>query len=139
LKTKPEDVSLDDKINFLMQIQAALKVPGVIRVQSNMAFDTSGSLATSEGSSNRIWRTSPGFTVWRSGTAGLAARFQALKSAGYESCWTRRCSRTPTHGEAVDARAAGGRRLRTWSRRRRTRCPRFWIVAHPTELDRVVG
>ena len=56
-------VSLDDKIQFLMNInEAALKVPGVTRVQSNMAFDYEWKyLATSEGSyiEQGFWRTSP--------------------------------------------------------------------------------
>jgi len=67
VKQKPEDVSLDDNINFLMKInEAALKVAGVNRVQSSMAFDYEWKyLATSEGSyiEQEIWRTSPGFTV----------------------------------------------------------------------------
>ena len=67
VKVKPEDVSLDDKIAFLMQInEAALKMPGVIRVQSSMAFDFEWKyLATSEGSylEQEIWRTAPNFTV----------------------------------------------------------------------------
>ena len=67
VKQKPDEVSLDDKIAFLMKInEAALKQPGVIRVQSNMAFDYEWKyLATSEGSyiEQEIWRTSPSFTV----------------------------------------------------------------------------
>src|SRR5688572_25466709 len=52
VKIKPEDVSLDDKIAFLMKInEVALKQPNIIRVQSNIAFDYEWKyLATSEGS-----------------------------------------------------------------------------------------
>src|SRR5262245_45954025 len=52
VKVKPEDVSLDDKIAFLLKInEAALKQPDIIRVQSNVAFDYEWKyLATSEGS-----------------------------------------------------------------------------------------
>ena len=39
VKQKPEDVSLDDQIAFLTGINEAAVVGGVIRVQSNMAFD----------------------------------------------------------------------------------------------------
>ena len=90
VKQKPEDVSLDDKIAFLMKInEAALKVPGVIRVQSNMAFDFEWKyLATSEGSyiEQEIWRTSPGFTVTalKNGKSKSRTFSVAPKSAGYE-------------------------------------------------------
>ena len=90
VKQKPEDVSLDDKIGFLMKInEAALKVPGVIRVQSNMAFDYEWKyLATSEGSyiEQEIWRTSPGFTVTalKNGKSKSRTFSVAPKSAGYE-------------------------------------------------------
>jgi len=52
VKVNPESVSLDEKIAFLMAInEAALKIPGIIRVQSQMAFDFEWKyLATSEGS-----------------------------------------------------------------------------------------
>ncbi len=68
---------------------AALKVPGVIRVQSNMAFDYEWKyLATSEGSylEQEIWRTSPGFTVTalKDGKSKSRTFSVAPKSAGYE-------------------------------------------------------
>ena len=90
VKVKPEDVSLDDKIAFLMQInEVALKTAGVMRVQSSMAFDFEWKyLATSEGSylEQEIWRTAPNFTV----SANKGGKFKsrtftvAPRTAGYE-------------------------------------------------------
>src|SRR5919106_3656425 len=65
VRIKPDEVSLDDKIAFLMRInEAALKQPNIIRVQSNISFDYEWKyLATSEGSylEQEIWRTAPSF------------------------------------------------------------------------------
>src|SRR4029453_17112064 len=87
IKQKPDDVSLDDKIGFLMKInEAALNVPNIIRVQSNMAFDYEWKyLATSEGSyiEQEIWRTAPGFTVtaWKAGRSKEGTLWWAPKTA----------------------------------------------------------
>jgi predicted Zn-dependent protease len=90
VKVKPEDVPLDDKIAFLMRInEMALKVPGVMRVQSSMAFDYEWKyLATSEGSyiEQEIWRTAPGFTVSAIKDGKFKSRTFSVapKTAGYE-------------------------------------------------------
>jgi predicted Zn-dependent protease len=123
VKQKPEDVSLDDKIAFLMKInEAALKVPGVIRVQSNMAFDYEWKyLATSEGSyiEQEIWRTSPGFTVTalkngksKSRTFSVAPKDRRLRSRSS----TRRCSRTSSASPTKPSSIARRRRLGSASR-----------------------
>ena len=118
VKVKPEDVSLDDKIAFLMKInEAALKVPGIIRVQSNMAFDYEWKyLATSEGSyiEQEIWRTRP------------ASRSPALKdgrSSRAPSAWRRRQPATKWCVDGEDARERGAdlrRGGRSTARRRRS-------------------
>ena len=150
VKQKPEDVSLDDKIAFLMKInEAALKVPGVIRVQSNMAFDYEWKyLATSEGSyiEQEIWRTSPGFTVTarKDGKAKSRTFSVAPKSAGYEvvleakmlenveriaSEAVEHCTAPPVGVGLKDLIMTPAHAMLTIHE----------IVAHPTELDRIVG
>ena len=150
VKQKPEDVSLDDKIGFLMKInEAALKVPGVIRVQSNMAFDYEWKyLATSEGSyiEQEIWRTSPGFTVTalKNGKAKSRTFSVAPKSAGYEVVLEAKmlenverianeavehCTAPPVGVGLKDLIMTPAHAMLTIHE----------IVAHPTELDRIVG
>src|SRR5918993_4429555 len=90
VRIKPEDVSLDDKIAFLMKInELALKQPNIIRVNSNIGFDYEWKyLATSEGSyiEQEIWRTAPSFSVTaRTGTSVKSRTYNvAPKTAGYE-------------------------------------------------------
>jgi TldD protein len=150
VKTKPEDVSLDDKIDFLMKInETALKVPGVIRVQSSMAFDYEWKyLATSEGSyiEQEIWRAAPNFTVTalRNGKSKSRTFSVAPKSAGYEvvleakmlenaeriaSEAVEHCSAPPVGVGLKDIIMTPSHAMLTIHE----------IVAHPTELDRVVG
>lgn len=150
VKVKPEDVPLDDKIAFLMAInETALKVPGVIRVQSSMAFDYEWKyLATSEGSflEQEIWRTAPGFTVvaFKNGKAKSRTFSVAPRTAGYEVVLEARMLENAERvaAEAVEHCTAPpvGVGLRdiimTPSHAMLTI---HEIVAHPTELDRVVG
>ena len=147
---KPEDVSLDDKIAFLMQVnEAALKVPGITRVQSSMAFDYEWKyLATSEGSyiEQEIWRTAPGFTVsaikdgrFKSRTFSVAPR-----TAGYEVVTEGRmlenveriCAEAIEHCTAPPVGVGLKDVIMTPNHAMLTI---HEIVAHPTELDRVVG
>jgi TldD protein len=150
VKVKPEDVSLDDKIAFLMQInEAALKVQGVTRVQSSMAFDYEWKyLATSEGSyiEQEIWRTAPNFTVsaikdgkFKSRTFSVAPR-----TAGYEVVTEGRmlenteriCAEAIEHCTAPPVGVGLKDLIMTPAHSMLTI---HEIVAHPTELDRVVG
>jgi TldD protein len=133
-----------------MQInEAALKVPGVMRVQSSMAFDYEWKyLATSEGSylEQEIWRTAPGFTVsaikdgkFKSRTFSVAPR-----TADYEVVTEGRmlenverisaeavehCTAPPVGVGLKDIIMTPSHAMLTIHE----------IVAHPTELDRVVG
>ena len=125
VKIKPDDVSLDDKIAFLMQInEVALKQPDVIRVQSQIAFDFEWKyLATSEGSyiEQEIWRTLPSFTVTaRKGNRSSSAPSPcAPKTAGLRGGARRaRCSRTSS--------ASAPRRPSTARRRRSASGSRTW-------------
>jgi TldD protein len=150
VKQKPEDVSLDDKINFLMKInEAALKVPGVIRVQSNMAFDYEWKyLATSEGSyiEQEIWRTLPGFTVTalKNGKSKSRTFSVAPKSAGYEVVLEAKmlenverianeavehCTAPPVGVGLKDLIMTPAHAMLTIHE----------IVAHATEVDRIMG
>ncbi|MDP3719912.1 MAG: TldD/PmbA family protein [Acidobacteriota bacterium] len=150
VEQKPEDVSLDDKIAFLMKInEAALKVPGVIRVQSNMAFDFEWKyLATSEGSyiEQEIYRTSPGFTVTalKDGKAKSRTFSVAPKSAGYEVVLNAKMLENVERiaAEAVEhctAPPAGVGLKDLIMTPAHAMLTIHEIVAHPTELDRVVG
>ena len=146
----PEDVPLDDKIAFLMRInEAALKVPGIIRVQSSMAFDYEWKyLATSEGSylEQEIWRTAPGFTVSALKDGKFKTRTFSVppRTAGYEVVTEGRMLENVERisAEAIEHTTAPpvGVGLKdivmTPSHAMLTI---HEIVAHPTELDRVVG
>ena len=143
-------MSLDDKIAFLMKInEAALKVPGVIRVQSNMAFDYEWKyLATSEGSfiEQEIYRTSPGFTVTalKDGKSKSRTFSVAPKSAGYEVVLNARMLENVERiaAEAVEhctAPPAGVGLKDLIMTPAHAMLTIHEIVAHPTELDRVVG
>ena len=150
VKIKPEDVPLDDKINFLMTInEAALKAPGIIRVQSNMAFDFEWKyLATSEGSyiEQEIWRSLSGFTVtaFKDGKTKQRTFSVAPKTAGYEVILDakmhenveRICAEAVEHCAAPPVGVGLKDLVMTPSHAMLTI---HEIVAHPTELDRVVG
>ncbi len=150
VKTKPDDVSLDEKIAFLMKINdAALKQPDIVRVQSQMAFDYEWKyLATSEGShiEQEIYRTAPGFTVTARKGGKVKTRTFAVppKTAGYEVVLeggmlenverisaeaAEHCSAPPVGVGLKDLICTPSHAMLTIHE----------IVAHPTELDRVVG
>ncbi len=150
VKTKPEDVSLDDKIAFLMKLnELALKQPDVFRIQSQMAFDFEWKyLATSEGSyiEQEIYRASPGFTVTaRKGGKVKTRTFNvAPRTAGYEVVTEaqmlenveRICAEAAEHCVAPPVGVGLKELVMTPSHAMLTI---HEIVAHPTELDRVVG
>ncbi|MCC7033864.1 MAG: TldD/PmbA family protein [Acidobacteria bacterium] len=150
VKVKPDDVPLDDKIAFLMQInEAALKVPDVIRVQSSMAFDYEWKyLATSEGSyiEQELWRTAPGFTVFARKDGKFKSRTFSVapRTAGYEVVTEGRmlenveriCAEAIEHCMAPPVGVALKDIIMTPNHAMLTI---HEIVAHPTELDRVVG
>jgi hypothetical protein len=75
--------------------EAALKAPGIIRVQSNMAFDFEWKyLATSEGSyiEQEIWRSLSGFSVtaFKDGKVKQRTFSVAPKKPPGGPCWRNR-------------------------------------------------
>jgi TldD protein len=151
VKVKPEDVPLDDKIAFLMKInEAALKQPNIIRVTSNIAFDYEWKyLATSEGSyiEQEIWRTAPGFSVTARKGNGVPKQRTfsvAPKTAGYEVALDARmlenveriCAEAAEHCTAPPVGVGLKDVIMTPSHAMLTI---HEIVAHATELDRIVG
>ncbi|MGE0041909.1 MAG: TldD/PmbA family protein [Vicinamibacterales bacterium] len=150
VKVKPDDVSLDDKIAFLMQInEAALKQPDVFRVQSQIAFDYEWKyLATSEGSylEQEIYRTAPSFTVFARKAGKVKSRTFVVppKTAGYEVATegemlqnveriaaeaAEHCTAPPVGVGLKDIIMTPSQAMLTIHE----------IVAHATELDRIVG
>ena len=122
----------------------------MIRVQSNMAFDYEWKyLATSEGSyiEQEIWRTSPGFTRHRAQERQVevahllgGAEVGRLRSGPRR----RRCSRTSSASprEAVEhctAPPVGVGLKDLIMTPAHAMLTIHEIVAHPTELDRIVG
>jgi len=150
VKQKPDDVSLDEKIAFLMKInEAALKVPNIIRVQSSMAFDYEWKyLATSEGSyiEQEIYRTLPGLTVTalKDGKSKQRTFSVAPRSAGYEVVLGAKmqenveqtCAEAVEHCTAPPVGVGLKDLIMTPAHAMLTI---HEIVAHPTELDRIVG
>ena len=146
----PDTVSLDDKIAFLLQInELGLKQPDVFRIQSQMAFDFEWKyLATSEGSyiEQEIHRASPGFTVTgrKNGKVKQRTFSVAPKSAGYEVILDARmlenveqiCAEAAEHCTAPPVTVGLKDLVITPAHAMLTI---HEIVAHPTELDRVVG
>ena len=150
VKTVADTVSLDDKIAFLLQInELGLKQPDVFRIQSQMAFDFEWKyLATSEGSyiEQEIHRASPGFTVTarKNGKVKQRTFSVAPKSAGYEVILDARmlenveqiCAEAAEHCTAPPVTVGLKDLVITPAHAMLTI---HEIVAHPTELDRVVG
>jgi TldD protein len=150
VRVNPDSVSLDDKIGFLMQInETALKQPDVTRVQSQISFDFEWKyLATSEGSyiEQELWRTFPSFTVTaRKGNQVKTRNFTVQpRLGGYEVALDGRMMDNVERiaGEAAEHAAAQpvGVGLKdvimTPSHAMLTI---HEIVAHATELDRIVG
>ncbi len=150
VEVNPDRVSLDDKIGFLMKVnEEALKVPDVFRVQSSMAFDFEWKyLATSEGSyiEQEIWRTAPGLQVTaRKGRSVKTRTFSVPpKTGGYEVVQgsgllenvvriageaVEHCTAPPIGAGLKDVVMTPAHAMLTIHE----------IVAHATELDRVLG
>lgn len=150
VKVNPDSVSLDDKIAFLMKInEAALKQPDVMRVQSQVAFDFEWKyLATSEGSviEQELWRTFPGFNVTaRKGNQVKQRTFTVPpRTGGYEIVLDskmlenveRIAAEAAEHCSAPPVGAGLKNLIMTPSHAMLTI---HEIVAHATELDRIVG
>ena len=151
VKVNPDDVSLDDKIAFLMKInEAALKQPDVMRVQSQIAFDFEWKyLATSEGSyiEQEIWRTFPSFSV--TARKGNEVKQRTFTRAAEDRRATRSrstakmlenveriCAEAAEHCTAPPIGVGLKDLIMTPSHAMLTI---HEIVAHATELDRIVG
>jgi TldD protein len=150
VKINPDTVSLDDKIAFLMKInEAALKQPDVMRVQSQIGFDFEWKyLATSEGSyiEQEVWRTFPSFSITaRKGNSVKQRTFSTPpKTGGYEIASDAKmldnveriaaeaaehCTAPPVGVGLKDLVITPAHAMLTIHE----------IVAHATELDRIVG
>jgi TldD protein len=133
-----------------MQInEAALKTPSITRVQSSMAFDFEWKyLATSEGSylEQEIWRTAPNFTVsaLKDGKFKSRTFTVAPRTAGYEVVTEGRmlenveriCAEAVEHCTAPPAGMGLKDIIMTPNHAMLTI---HEIVAHATELDRIMG
>ncbi len=150
IKVNPDSVSLDEKIQFLVTLnETALKQPDVMRVQSQIAFDFEWKyLATSEGSyiEQEIWRTFPSFSVTaRKGNVVKQRTFTVPpRTGGYEIALegkmlenverisaeaAEHCSAPPVGVGLKDLIISPSHAMLTIHE----------IVAHATELDRIVG
>jgi TldD protein len=150
LKKDPFKVPLDEKIDFLLKVNEAVRqTKGVFRVTSNMGFDyESKYLATSEGSyiEQEVWRAACGFTAQARGKGTFKSRTftVAPRTAGYEVIEESQMLENAARigAEAVEHAAAppvsAGLKdlILTPSHAMLTI---HEIIAHPTELDRVMG
>jgi TldD protein len=149
IEVDPFTVPLDDRIAFLMKVnEAVLQNKGVFRVQSTMAFDFEWKyLATSEGSyiEQDVWRAAGGFTVSARGKTFKTRTFTiAPRTAGYENITggrmlenaARIAAEAVEHANAPPVTAGLKDLLLSPSHAMLTI---HEIIAHPTELDRVMG
>ncbi|HEY8549023.1 MAG TPA: TldD/PmbA family protein [Vicinamibacterales bacterium] len=149
IEKDPFQVPLDEKIALLLKVnEAAAKTKGVFRVQSTMSFDYEWKyLATSEGSyiEQEVWRTAGGFTVSARGKTFKTRTFQIPpRTAGYENILTggmldhaeRIAAEAVEHASAPPMSPGLKDLVLTPSHAMLTI---HEIVAHPTELDRVMG
>jgi TldD protein len=149
IKKDPFKVPLDEKIAFLMKLNAAAaQTKGVFRVQSTMGFDYEWKyLATSEGSylEQEVWRAAAGFTVSARGKGFKTRTFTiAPRTAGYENVEEGRmienaariAAEAVEHASAPPVTAGLKDLILTPSHAMLTI---HEIIAHPTELDRVMG
>ncbi len=150
IRKDPFQVPLDDKIAFLLALnEKMLETKDVIRVQSTMAFDYEWKyLATSEGSyiEQEVWRTAP--TMQATARKGRQVKTRTFivppKTAGYEVVENGKMleNAPKVAAEAVEHAAAQpvGQGLKdlilTPSHAMLTI---HEIVAHATEVDRIVG
>ena len=150
VKINPDSVPLDDKIAFLMKInETALKQSDVMRVQSQVSFDFEWKyLATSEGSyiEQELWRTFPSFSVTARRNNQVKQRTFTVppRTGGYEIALDGRmlenveriaaeaaehCTAPPVGVGLKDLIMTPSHAMLTIHE----------IVAHATELDRIVG
>ena len=150
VKINPDSVPLDDKIAFLMKInETALKQSDVMRVQSQISFDFEWKyLATSEGSyiEQELWRTFPSFSVTARRNNQVKQRTFNVppRTGGYEIALDGRmfenveriaaeaaehCTAPPVGVGLKDLIMTPSHAMLTIHE----------IVAHATELDRIVG
>ncbi|MCL4811034.1 MAG: TldD/PmbA family protein [Vicinamibacteraceae bacterium] len=146
----PFEVPLDEKIQFLLAVnEALLKNKDVVRVQSRMSFDYEWKyLATSEGSyiEQEIWRTAPGFSATARKGRQVKTRSYTVapRTAGYEVVLEGRmlenaervAAEAVEHAMAPPVTAGLKDLVMTPSHAMLTI---HEIIAHPTELDRVLG
>ena len=150
VKLNPDTVSLDDKIAFLVKLnETALKQPDVMRVQSQISFDFEWKyLATSEGSfiEQEIWRTFPGFSITARKNNQVKQRTFTVppRTGGFEIALdgkmlenveriaaeaAEHCTAPPVGVGLKDLIMTPSHAMLTIHE----------IVAHATELDRIVG
>ena len=145
----PFQVPLDEKIAFLMKVnEAVLKNKDVFRVQSAMAFDYEWSLPGDvEGShiEQEVWRTSRGFnSIARKGRSVKSRTFNVPpRTGGYEIVENSQMLENAERiaAEAAECRcvAGAGRRQGPGMTPSHAMLTIHEIIAHPTELDRVLG
>jgi TldD protein len=149
-KVDPDSVALDEKLAFLMKInETALKQPDVMRVQSQIGFDFEWKyLATSEGSyvEQELWRTFPSLSITaRKGNSVKSRNFTVPpRLGGYEVALdgkmlenveriaaeaAEHCVAPPIGVGLKDVIMTPSHAMLTIHE----------IVAHATELDRIVG
>jgi TldD protein len=149
IRRDPFQVPLDEKIALLLQVnEAVLKNKGITRVQSSMSFDYEWKyLATSEGSyiEQEVWRTAPDFTAFARGKTFKSRTFDVQpRTAGYEvveesgmlAAADRIAAEAVEHASAPPVTAGLKDLVMTPSHAMLTI---HEIIAHPTELDRVLG
>ena len=150
IEKDPFDVPLDEKIAYLLKInEAMLENKDIIRAQASMSFDFEWKyLATSEGSylEQEIWRTAPRITAIARKDGQVKSRNFVVppKTAGYEVVEqggmlenaARVADEAAAHCVAPAVGTGEKDLILTPSHAMLTI---HEIVAHPTELDRVVG
>jgi TldD protein len=150
IRRDPADVPLDEKIAFLLAAnEAALKNPDIIRVQSSMSFDYEWKyLATTEGSylEQEVWRAAPSFTatarkggIVKSRTLSVPPRtagYEVVEDSGMAGQAERIAAEAVEHAMAPPVSPGPKDLILTPSHAMLTI---HEIVAHPTELDRVLG
>ncbi len=150
IEKDPFEVPLDQKIAFLLEVnEAMLENKDVFRARASMSFDFEWKyLATSEGSylEQEIWRTAPRFTAIARKNGRVKSRTFVVppKTAGYEVVEQgRMLENAPRIAEEAvahcTARPVGTGRKDLILTPSHAMLTIHEIVAHPTELDRVVG
>ncbi len=150
VKQDPFKVPLDDKITFLLQGQRSGhgRTRACSASPSQMAFDYEWKyLATSEGSyiEQEVWRSSPSFTAIARGKATKSRTYGVMpRTGGYEVVLgggmlenAAQCAAEAVEHASAPPVGAGVKDLiMTPSHAMLTI---HEIIAHPTELDRIIG